>query len=132
MQASYLEALGNLHKFRGDSKLETWLFGIANNLVSNHLRKLYRKPVELEIDEYNHQLSTDDDPATLSESQNFLRLTLEAFDELPMEMQAVLRLAVIFDMEYKEIAAHLGIPIGTVRSRLARARIQLKLRIYKN
>lgn len=131
MQSTYLEALRNLHKFRWDSRPETWLFGIANNLVNNYIRSQCRKPIELEICEWGELLSGDDDPSDLSEHERLLTLTLQAITELSVDMQTVVYLIVDSDMEYQEAASCLGVPIGTVRSRLARARMQLRKRVFK-
>ncbi|MBT2373118.1 RNA polymerase sigma factor [Pseudomonas fluorescens] len=131
MQSTYLEALRNLDKFRWDSRPETWLFGIANNLVNNHIRSQYRKPLELDINDWGEQLSCDNDPSDLSEHQRLLTLTLQAITGLSVDMQAVVYLIVDSDMGYKEAASCLGVPVGTVRSRLARARTQLKKQLFK-
>lgn len=130
MQMTYLEAWCNRHKFIGASKPETWLFGIAANLIRNYFKNLYNRPRCLVLEESEVEyLEHGHDPSLLSEYQRLLGRTLEAIDGLPVDMRAVINLVVDSDIGYREAAEQLGVPIGTVRSRLARARSQLKMSI---
>lgn len=131
MQMTYLEALRNQHKFLGTSKLETWLFGIARNVVSNYFKRMYNQPQfgalegrAVESLEYGH------DPSHVSEHHRVLNRTMEAINELSTEMRAVINLVVHSEITYQDAAERLGIPIGTVRSRIARARDKLKISVY--
>ncbi|MDD0975122.1 RNA polymerase sigma factor [Pseudomonas fontis] len=127
MQMTYLEAWRNQHKFLGASKPETWLFGIAANLVSNHFKRLYRRPRHMLLeDSLLDSLEQGLDPSDLNECLCLLERALEAVESLPNDMQAVLKLLVDSDLSYQNAAHCLGIPVGTVRSRLARARVQLR------
>lgn len=131
MQMTYLEAWCNQHKFIGASKPETWLFGIATNLVRNYFKSLYSRPRCLVLEESEvESMEHGHDPSQLSEYQRLLSRTLEAIDGLSVDMRAVIDLVVDSDISYREAAQQLGVPIGTVRSRLARARSQLKMSIY--
>ncbi|AZC84000.1 RNA polymerase sigma factor [Pseudomonas chlororaphis] len=130
MQMTYLEAWCNRHKFIGASRPETWLFGIAANLVRNYFKNLYNRPrclalEESEIDSLEH----GHDPSQLSEHQRLLSRTQEAIEGLPVDMRTVINLVVDSDISYQEAARQLRVPVGTVRSRLARARSQLKMSI---
>lgn len=131
MQMTYLEAWRNQHKFMGASKPETWLFGIATNLVSNHFKTLYSQPHCAVLEESGiESLEHGHDPSQVSEHQRLLGRTLEAIDRLSVDMRAVIDLVVDSDISYQDAALQLGVPIGTVRSRLARARGQLKISVY--
>jgi RNA polymerase sigma-70 factor (ECF subfamily) len=79
--------------------------------------------------ESGHQWAGDDDPAErAAETERNERLA-EAFAELSREHQAVLTLRVVEDLPYHEIARTLGVPVGTVMSRLSRARAELRARL---
>lgn len=131
VQMTYLEAWCNRDKFVGASRQETWLFGIANNLVRNYFKTFYSRPQcsdlmdsELQRFEYGH------DPSLLIECQCLLIRATEAMDGLSSDMRQVIDLVIEFDHSYQQAAKALGVPIGTVRSRLARARTQLKSSVY--
>lgn len=131
MQMTYLEAWRNRHKFLGASKPETWLFGIATNLIRNHFKTLYSQPQCSVLEESGlDSLEHDHDPCSVSDHQRLLSRTLQAMDALSVDMKAVIDLVVDTDVSYQDAALHLGVPIGTVRSRLARARGQLKQSVY--
>ncbi|MGX1187164.1 RNA polymerase sigma factor (sigma-70 family) [Pseudomonas sp. F-14 TE3623] len=131
MQMTYLEALRNQHKFLGASKPETWLFGIARNLVSNYFKRMYNQPQFGVLEELAvERLECGHDPSHVSEHHRVLNRTMAAIDELSMEMRTVINLVVDSDITYQDAAERLGIPIGTVRSRIARARDKLKMSVY--
>lgn len=130
MQMTYLEALRNQHKFSGTSKPETWLFGIAVNLVRNHFKTLYGQPQCGDLDEVIGLLEYDGDPSALVEQQHVLQRTSDAIETLPTDMRTLLDLIVETDLSYQDAALALGIPVGTVRSRLFRTREQLKNTVF--
>ncbi|MFJ4192612.1 MULTISPECIES: RNA polymerase sigma factor [Pseudomonas] len=131
MQMTYLEAWRNQHKFAGASRPETWLFGIASNLVSNHFKSLYSRPQCAVLEESGiESLEHGHDPSHVSEHQRLLSRAVEAIDGLSVDMRAVIDLLVDSDISYQDAAVQLGVPIGTVRSRLARARGQLKMSVF--
>lgn len=131
MQMTYLEAWRNQHKYQGHSRPETWLFGIAANLVRNHFKTLYNQPQPTELTDLDlEHLEQGHDPSQVSDHQRILGRTLQAIDELSSDMRTVIQLVVDSDISYQDAARHLAVPIGTVRSRLARARGQLKHSVY--
>lgn len=130
MQMTYLEALRNQHKFSGISKPETWLFGIAVNLVRNHFKTLYGQPQCSDLDEVIGLLEYDADPSVLAEQQHALARTAEAIEALPADVRTLLDLIVETDLSYQDAALALGIPVGTVRSRLSRTREHLKNTVF--
>lgn len=130
MQMTYLEALRNQHKFAGTSRPETWLFGIAVNLVRNHFKTLYSQPKCGDLDEVIGLLEYEGDPSALTEQQHALARTADAIEALPANMRTLLDLIVETDLSYQDAALALGIPVGTVRSRLSRTREQLKHSVF--
>jgi RNA polymerase sigma factor (sigma-70 family) len=130
LQCVFLEALRNEHKFQHASKPQTWLCGIALNLIRNHFRKMYRQPYqESWEDELHSELEWEGDITHQVDGHRQLARVIAAIDCLPSNMQRVLEVSLEMDGNYQETANSLGVPIGTVRSRLSRARVQLKQHI---
>lgn len=126
-QASFLEALRCRDKFRGGSAPETWLFGIAMNLMRSHMRK------SLQWQQYNggelfeeKEVGKCEDPCDIVMRQTALEHISHAYELLPLDMRKTLFLVIEQGISYQEAAIELGVPIGTVRSRLNRARQMLK------
>lgn len=127
-QLTYLEAFKNWHQFRGQSQLKTWLFGIAFNLIRNQNRSTYKQPNYLSLDQIPLQFATD--AIDVHERVNSQRLLNKCPDELssmPSDMQCVFNLVIIDGLSYEETALKLNVAVGTVRSRLSRARSWLKV-----
>jgi RNA polymerase sigma factor (sigma-70 family) len=126
VQETCLEALRCLPKFQGQSRPETWLFGIAMNLMRNYYKtaKLHDIFDYSDTDEFPH--AGTEDTVETAERHETLELLSKALEQLPEETQRILEM--IFDghYSYEEVAAKMGIPIGTVRSRISRARAILK------
>ena len=128
MQMTFLEAFRSRHNFRGASKPETWLFGIAVNLIRNHYKTMARHAElgDMEIDLMTESYMTDD-PSIQVEYRNMLHKAMAAIERFPRETRFMLYQVVDSGQSYQEVAQELAMPIGTVRSRLSRARAQLKL-----
>lgn len=127
LQLTYLEAWRNRERFSGQATLSTWMCGIAQNLVRNHFRRLYAKPVHCEFDESLwHGQEENKNLDWEFEINRRLEKTLSAIDHLPAEMRKTLYASLETDGSYQDTADVLDIPIGTVRSRLSRAREHLK------
>lgn len=102
--------------------------GIAQNLIRNHFRRLYARPVHCEFDEMLcHEQDCSRDLYGQFETHRRLERTLVALNRLPSEMRDTLYASVHSGGSYRDTASALEIPIGTVRSRISRAREQLKL-----
>lgn len=130
LQCVLLEALRNEHKFQHASKPQTWLCGIALNLIRNHFRKMYRQPFqESWEDEVHSEHNGRCDIDHQVDGHRQLMQVIQAIDYLPPNMQKVLEACLEMDGNYQDTASSLGVPIGTVRSRLSRARLQLKQHI---
>jgi RNA polymerase sigma factor (sigma-70 family) len=125
-QQTFAEALQAESRFLQQSKPETWLCGIALNLIRNHFRKLYRRPLHIEFEEQLANPDPSQDIFAHVESHLALIRTVEAMAVLPATMRHTLETTVETEGSYQEAADALGVPIGTVRSRLSRARTQLR------
>lgn len=127
LQCVLLEALRSEHKFQHASKPQTWLCGIALNLIRNHFRKMYRQPFqESWEDEVHSEQEGYSDIGHQVDGHRQLVRVIQAIDCLPLNMQKVLEACLEMNGNYQDTASCLGVPIGTVRSRLSRARVQLK------
>lgn len=123
-----MAAYRRLETFQGKSSFYTWLYRIAFNAAITIERK--RRPnVSLDAQFDDHSLDVPDDGRPPSDdvtrSEN-VRYFYQALDRLTTEHRRILVLREIDDLSYEEIAEALEMPIGTVRSRLHRARMQLK------
>ncbi len=126
-QQAFVEAARTIASFRGDSKLSTWLFGIAMNMVRNYLSRAPHRVHKFETDESLLGLASGDpDPSDSLVQKEMLMLTEKAFGELPSEMSEVLGLVAVDEISYQDAADLLRIPLGTVRSRVSRARAALR------
>jgi len=128
-QEIFLRVWRGLSGFRGDAKLSTWVFQIAWNYLRGHHRRLDRRPTPV-ADGAEEIVARTPDPAPGPErramSADLLDRVTSAMDDLPEHYRVVLWLRDGEDLSYIEIAEVLDLPIGTVRSRLARARAALK------
>ena len=122
VQDTLERAISRWHQRRSDGETRTWLFTILHNLAVNHLRRAARRGREVPLDD-----AGESDVAAPATPEDALRHDdiLTAVGQLPDEQRSVLLLVSIEDVSYAEAAHILDIPIGTVMSRLARARARL-------
>lgn len=128
-QEALIKAYRALPGFRGDSAFYTWLYRIAINTAKNHLVALQRRPVEYELDsrepdrlDFSPALRDNETPEGLAMEEQ-LRQTVEAsIAALPEELRMAIILREVEGLSYDEIAAAMDCPVGTVRSRIFRAR----------
>jgi len=139
-QETFIKAYRALHQFRGDAQFYTWLYRIAVNTAKKFLLELKRDPVVLQSD---LQPSDDDDetfyPATESITSETPESVLAAKEiaaevnaalaELPDDLRQALTLREMEGMSYEDIAEVMNCPLGTVRSRIFRARESVSARI---
>ncbi len=142
-QDTFLRARKSIVNFRGECSLSTWLYHIATNLARNKhwywWRRKRGESVSLDSqvgDDENTKLcdviaGDDDTPAEETESNEFARTLPEAIASLPAKYGDVIKLRVARDLSYEEISAELGISVGTVKSRLSRAREYLRIELEK-
>jgi RNA polymerase sigma-70 factor (ECF subfamily) len=128
-QQAFVEAALSYRSFRGEAELSTWLYGNAMNLVRNYLSRAPHRRYQIEDESaLEHFTAPDADPAAQVENAQLLQRLQAELDELPTEMRDVLLLVALDDLSYEEAAVMLSIPIGTVRSRVSRARATLRKR----
>ena len=130
-QETFLRAWQAIGRFRVGEPLYPWLSRIAvNQTYSLHRRRKRRPETSIEpLVEAGRQWAVDDDPADHADREERRGQLQEAFAGLSAEHQAVLTLRVVEGMSYDEIAHAVGVPPGTVMSRLSRARAELKARL---
>ena len=126
VQESYLRAFKAYDRFRGGDG-RAWLLTIVRNVCYSQLRKTQRDRAPEPFDELQHTPvnETTEEATRLRRELDTARLDA-ALAALPVEMREVIVLHELEGLAYKEIAAIAGIPIGTVMSRLARARLRLQ------
>jgi RNA polymerase sigma-70 factor (ECF subfamily) len=131
-QEIFVRVWRGLPGFRGEAKLSTWVFQIAWNHLRAHRRKMGRKLQIIGEDMSTAQelidsaVDTGPDPERRAAATELLDRVHEALGKLPERYRVVVWLRDGEDLSYQEIADALGVPIGTVRSRLARAREALR------
>ena len=127
-QEAFIKAYRALPKFRGDSAFYTWLYRIAANAAKNHLVALGRRPTtDMALDdsesyEVPGRLKDNESPDEVIMGQQLEAVISQAIEALPLELKAALTLREFEGLSYDEIAEVLECPIGTVRSRIFRAR----------
>ncbi len=124
VQETMIKALKNAHQLRDPALLNSWLFSILANCLRDHYRKHKEMDDIDEIEDY-HYAHEDTPENAHSQSQIVVRVR-DAVAKLPLGQRQVLTLVDLEELSYIEVAATLGIPIGTVMSRLCRARIAMK------
>jgi RNA polymerase sigma-70 factor (ECF subfamily) len=129
VQETYVRAIGAMGRLRPESNVKGWLFTILRNIWLNHLRKRRGEPGIVDMDiEDNSGLSvaSSDDPHTHFVSRMEHRQVSDAIGQLSADLREVIVLREYEDMSYRDIATILDCPVGTVMSRLARARAKLR------
>lgn len=141
VQEAYLRAFRSLHQFTEGTNLRAWLFRILTNTYINEYRRRQRRPASSSLDDleefylYDHLVdSRVQPPDERPEDVVLERLTvdnvIQAIESLPEEFRQVVLLADVEGFSYREIAEIVGIPVGTVMSRLFRARRRLQRQLY--
>jgi RNA polymerase sigma-70 factor (ECF subfamily) len=135
-QEAFIKAYRALPKFRGDSAFYTWLYRIAINTAKNYLVARGRRPPSTDIDmddaefmENNSTLTDIESPEASQEKADLERVIYEAIDELPEDLRTAFTLREFSGLSYEEITEIMGCPVGTVRSRIFRAREALDKKI---
>jgi RNA polymerase sigma-70 factor (ECF subfamily) len=137
-QDAFIRAYRGLGRFRGDSSLSTWLYRIALNLARNRYWYFFRRRrhnwVSLERPLGDDSQATfadmvaaqDHDPAQETVASEFSALVAACMERLDHKHREILTMRNVLDLSYEQIAQSLGINVGTVKSRIARARENLR------
>jgi RNA polymerase sigma factor (sigma-70 family) len=129
-QQAFVEASKSIESFRGDAQMSTWLYGIAMNLVRNYLSRAPHRVREYVSEDNLLELAANDpDPAEQASWNQAMGRLSAAMSELPEDMRSILMLVAVEELSYEEAATLLSIPVGTVRSRVSRARTTLRKRL---
>jgi RNA polymerase sigma-70 factor (ECF subfamily) len=141
VQEAYLRAFRSLHQFTEGTNLRAWLFRILTNTYINDYRRRQRRPTNSSLDDleefylYDHIIDsgvqpTSERPEDIVMTQLSVDTVIEAIESLPEEFRQVVLLADVEGFAYREIAEIVDIPVGTVMSRLYRARRRLQRLLY--
>ncbi len=138
-QEALLKAYRGINKFNGKSSFSTWLYAIVNNACMDFIRKNRKTTVtyldreyETEEGSYKAQVYSDEDtPEAVLEKKEVQRLVNEAINKLSYEHRKIIVLRDIQQFSYQEIAQMLNCSEGTVKSRISRARTNLKTLIQE-
>lgn len=133
LQDAFLRAYEKLDRFNGGSSFYTWVYRIAVNLaLSDYRRKrtgIRQREDRLRLSAEATAESKGDDPSAPLERAERDRMIQQALDALAPDHRAVVVMKEYDDLRYEEIGTILGVPVGTVRSRLHRARCELRDRL---
>ncbi len=124
VQATCERAIANLEKWEPGTRLDSWLYRIAQNLQRNVIRQSKRRQSHLNVVEATANTQSDGEAAVIS--QMALKDVVAQIDRLPEDQRVILLLVVVEGRRYRDVAEILDLPIGTVTSRLARARDTLR------
>ena len=139
-QETFIRAYRALHQFRGDAQFYTWLYRIAVNTAKKSLLDLKRNPVisenafrtsdeDDETSRAGHELTTQETPETVLAAKEVAAVVNAAMLALPEDLRQAVTLREIEGLSYEEIADAMNCPIGTVRSRIFRAREAISAKI---
>ena len=139
-QETFIRAYRALHQFRGDAQFYTWLYRIAVNTAKKALVDMRRDPLIFENsfksssddDETyrpEHELTTTETPEALLASREIAAMVNAAMEALPDDLRQAVTLREIEGLSYEEIAEAMSCPIGTVRSRIFRAREAISAKV---
>jgi RNA polymerase sigma-70 factor (ECF subfamily) len=137
-QEAFIKAYRALPQFRGDSAFYTWLYRIAINTAKNVVASRDRSPIVYDLDQSDREatyelqgrMKDSATPEALAMTEEIRSTVNRAIEALPVDLRTAIVLRELEGMSYEEIAAAMECPVGTVRSRIFRAReaIDAKLR----
>jgi RNA polymerase sigma-70 factor (ECF subfamily) len=135
-QEAFLKAYRALPSFRGDSAFYTWLYRIAINTAKNAVVSSRRRPVDFDLDlqdpeQYDRQAKLKDieTPEGVLLTEEIRKVVERAMQQLPEDLRTAIVLREIEGLSYEEIAEAMDCPVGTVRSRIFRAREAIDKRL---
>lgn len=126
-QETFIKVINNIKSYQPDASLYTWMRKIAVNTCIDHMRKPFKLFSFFSFDENIDTIAAEkSDPERLCLENEADRILAEAVCKLPVKLKTVIVLRETEDMSYDEIADTCGISVGTVKSRIARARYALR------
>ena len=135
-QEAFMKAYRAIPRFRGDSAFYTWMYRIAINTAKNHLAAQARRPRESGVDVADlerfdgiAELKEYVTPEGLALTEEIQRTVIAAIDALPEDLKVAISLRELEGLSYEDIARVMECPIGTVRSRIFRARESINARL---
>ena len=139
-QETFIRANRALHQFRGDAQFYTWLYRIAVNTAKKSLMDMKRNPVitegalragadEDETSVMENELTSEETPETVLAAKEIAATVNAAMEALPEDLRQAVTLREIEGLSYEDIAEVMGCPIGTVRSRIFRAREAISAKV---
>ena len=136
-QEAFIKAYRALPQFRGDSAFYTWLYRISINTAKNALASRERSPIAYDLDlqdsesswEAQSKLRDLDTPEGLVLTEEIRQIVNSAIDQLPEDLRTAIVLRELEGLSYEEIASAMECPVGTVRSRIFRAREAIDRRL---
>jgi RNA polymerase sigma-70 factor (ECF subfamily) len=136
-QEAFIKAYRALPQFRGDSAFYTWLYRIAINTAKNALAARDRNPVSYELDMQSNDDTSDvisrlrdpETPEGLALTEEIRDTVNQAIESLPEDLRTAIVLRELEGLSYEEISASMDCPVGTVRSRIFRAREAIDRRL---
>jgi RNA polymerase sigma-70 factor, ECF subfamily len=136
-QEAFIKAYRALPQFRGDSAFYTWLYRIAINTAKNAVVSRDRSPIEYDLDRHNSdesyemqgRMKDSETPEGLVLTDEIRSTVNAAIDALPEDLRTAIVLRELEGLSYEEIAAAMDCPVGTVRSRIFRAREAIDRRL---
>ena len=135
-QEAFIKAYRALPKFRCESAFYTWLYRIAINTAKNYLVARGRRPPNTDVDAVDAELygiapalRENASPERLLLTEEIRKIVFEVIDELPDDLRSAITLREIEGLSYEEIGEIMGCPVGTVRSRIFRAREVIDQRV---
>jgi RNA polymerase sigma-70 factor (ECF subfamily) len=136
-QEAFIKAYRALPQFRGDSAFYTWLYRIAINTAKNAIVSRDRSPIDFDLDMQNIEesnsmqlrLADPETPESLLQTEEIRVTVNEAIESLPEDLRTAIVLRELEGLSYEDIAQAMDCPVGTVRSRIFRAREAIDRRL---
>ncbi len=136
VQEAFIKAFRAIHNFRGDSQFYTWMYRIAVNTAKNYLVSRNRRPPSSDVDVDDADffgggdaLQDVDSPENLLARDQLEQVVDDAIKNLPEDLRTAVTLREFDGLSYEDIAAVMDCPVGTVRSRIFRAREAIEIQI---
>lgn len=134
VQETFLRVYRNKHMYKQVAKFSTWIYTIAGNLAKTELRRRRRRKIlsltQMGFEDKDYELPADTrTPEKIIDGEMKEKMIRKEIDELPIRFKEVIVLRDVEEFSYEEISQILDIPIGTVKSRVNRARSRLQNRL---